>query len=57
MPTVEAAERRQPLAMQAIAWPLFWKPTIIEAWFFSSARMRQFGRSRPIVASAASLDT
>ena len=32
-------------------------PAIIEAWFFSSDRMRQFGSSQPIVPSAASLDT
>jgi hypothetical protein len=32
-------------------------PAIIEAWFFSSDRMRQFGSSRPIVPSAASFDT
>jgi len=32
-------------------------PAIIEAWFFSSDRIRQFGSKRPIVPSAASLAT
>jgi hypothetical protein len=37
--------------------PLARIPAIIEAWFFSSDKMKQFGNSRPIVPSAASLDT
>jgi hypothetical protein len=32
-------------------------PSIIEAWFNSSDRIRQFGSSRPMVEIAASFDT